>query len=100
MSAERVKDIIDWRSKRAKEIEHVVNGLDFDFALVSGQEYRLGPYEIIRLINIFATSRRMKRSLESFKKFIKKNREMSELKYLKEVIGEKNKNKIRATGKR
>ena len=100
MSAEKVKDIIDWRGERAKEIEKVLNDLKFDFALISDDRYDLGPYEIIRLINIFATSRRMKRSLESFEKFIKKSGKMIGLEYAIKVIKEKNKNKIRATDKK
>ncbi len=91
MSAERVKDIIDWRSERAKEIKKVLNDLKFDFALISDKKYDLGPYEIIRLINIFATSRRMKRSLESFEKSIKRSGKMSGIPYLIGVIGEKKK---------
>ncbi|MBA7534571.1 hypothetical protein ES705_26820 [subsurface metagenome] len=100
MSAEREKDLIDWRGERAKEIKKVINDLKFDFALISDKRYDLGPYEMIRLINIFATSRRMKRSLESFEKFIKKNRETSGLEYAIKVIRDKNKNKIRATGEK
>ena len=93
MSDERVKDIIDWRSERAEEIKKVFNDLKFDFALISDKRYDLGPFEIIRLINIFETSRRMKRSLESFEKFVRKKEKIYGLPYLKKVIGEKKKNK-------
>lgn len=78
MSAERVKDIIDWRGKRAKEIKKVLNEVPFRIALISDKRYDLGPYEVIRVANIIATSRRMKRSLESFEKFIKKKEKMYE----------------------
>jgi len=88
------KDIIDWRSERAKEIKKVINDLKFNFTLISDKGYDLGPYEIIRLINIFVTSRRMKRSLENFEKCIKRNRNMSGIPYLIRVIGEKKKNEI------
>ncbi|MBA7539925.1 hypothetical protein ES705_32214 [subsurface metagenome] len=91
MSAEREKDIIDWRGERAKEIKKVINDLDFDFALISDGRYDLGPYEIIRLINIFATSKRMKRSLESFEKSIRRREKMSGLGYVIEVIKDKKK---------
>ncbi|MBA7554637.1 hypothetical protein ES705_47266 [subsurface metagenome] len=76
MSIERVKDIIDWRGEKGQEIKQVFKELRFNFALVSDQEYTLGPYEIIRLANIIATSRRMKRSLEAFERFIRKKERM------------------------
>ncbi len=91
MSAEREKDLIDWRGERAKEIKKVLNDLDFNFALMSDKKYDLGTYEIIRLVNIFTTSRRMKRSLESFYECIKRKRKMSEFPYLAKLIGEKKK---------
>ncbi|MBA7557412.1 hypothetical protein ES705_50167 [subsurface metagenome] len=91
MSAERVKDIIDWKGERAEEIKKVLNDLKFDFTLKSDEKYDLGPYEIIRLINIFATSRRMKRSLKSFEKCLKRYRKMSGIPYLIKVIKEKKK---------
>ena len=100
MSAEREKDLIEWRGERAEEIKKVLNDLDFNFALMSDKKYDLGPYEIIRLINIFATSRRMKRSLESFEKCIKRSGKISGLEYAIKVIRDKNKNKIRATGEK
>ena len=79
MSICKRKDIIDWRGERAQEIKKVFKELRFNFALVSDQEYTLGPYEIIRLVNIITTSRRMKRSLKSFEKFIKKKERMYEI---------------------
>jgi hypothetical protein len=100
MEAKRPVDIIDWRSERAKEIKKVLNDLKFNFVLISDDRYDLGPYEIIRLVNIFATSRRMKRSLESFEKCIKRSEKMSELDYVIKVTKGKNKNKIRAISRK
>ena len=79
MSIEKVKDILDWRSERARKIEKVVNNLNFDFAIISDKEYTLGPYELIRLVNIIATSRRIGRSLDGFERSIKRQDRVYEL---------------------
>lgn len=79
MRAERKKDIIDWRSDRAKKIVKEFNKIKFRFNLVSDQEYGLGPYEIIRVVNIIATSNRIGRSLRGFEKFIKRKEEAYKL---------------------
>jgi len=68
----RAEDIIDYRSEKAKEIVSVIKSLPFYFALVSDKEYRLGGYEIIRLINIIMTVKRKVKSLNSFEKLIRK----------------------------
>lgn len=66
MKVKRVKDVLDRRSKRAKSIVEAFNKLEFHFAILSDEEYILGPYELIRLVNIFYTSNRVKRSLNNF----------------------------------
>ncbi|GAI71664.1 unnamed protein product [marine sediment metagenome] len=66
MSAERVKDVLDFRSKRAKEVVKAFKKLDFAIAILSDDEYILGPYELIRLVNIIYTSKRIRRSLNDF----------------------------------
>lgn len=72
MSVKRPVDIIDWKSKRAKTINKVVNSLEYTFAIFDGSPHGLGPYEIIRIVNIFCTSNNIKRSLNSFLKMIKR----------------------------
>jgi len=72
MTVKRPVDIIDWKGKRAEEIVKVVNSLDYSFAIFDGSPYGLGPYEIIRIVNIFCTSNNIKRSLNGFLKMIKR----------------------------
>ncbi|MBA7556944.1 hypothetical protein ES705_49671 [subsurface metagenome] len=72
MRYKKEEDIIDWRGERAKKIIKAFKKIEFNFILVSDKEYNLGPYEIIRLVNIFATSNRVRRGLESFEKLIKR----------------------------
>lgn len=91
MSNERPKDILDWRYERAKEIKKVLKQIPFKFALISDKKYDLGPYEIIRLVNIFATSNNLKHSLEAFLKMKQRSEKMYEIPYLIKVIGEKKK---------
>ena len=69
---EKIKDSIDWRSNRAKEIVEVIKEWGFDIAIVSDQVYKLKGYEIVRLVNIFKTSRRMKRSLNGLEALIRR----------------------------
>jgi len=76
--AERVKDSIDYRSDRAKEIVEVIKNLDFKIAIVSDQVYKLKGYEIVRLVNIFKTSRRMKRSLNLLEALIRRRERIYE----------------------
>ncbi|GAI70970.1 unnamed protein product, partial [marine sediment metagenome] len=64
--AERAKDVLDWRSERAKEIVKVVRNLDFRIAILSDDTYVLGGYEVVRLINIFCNTKRTRKSLNSF----------------------------------
>ncbi len=79
MSDERPVDVIDWRDKRAKKIVKEFRMLGVGFILVSDKEYALGPYEIIRLVNIFATSNDIRRSLKGFVKLIKRRDRSCEL---------------------
>jgi len=72
MTVKRPVDIIDWKGKRAEDIIKVVNSLDYYFAIFDGSPHGLGPYEIIRIINIFCTSNNIKRSLNGFLKMIKR----------------------------
>jgi hypothetical protein len=76
--AERIKDSIDWRSNRAKEIVEVINRLGFDIAIVSDKVYKLKGFEIVRLVNIFKTSRRMKRSLNGLEGLIRRRERIYE----------------------
>ena len=69
---ERVKDSIDWRSNRAKEIVEVISKLGFNIAIVSDKVYILKGCEIVRLVNIFKTSRRMRRSLNGLEGLIRR----------------------------
>ncbi|MBA7581100.1 hypothetical protein ES695_04850 [Candidatus Atribacteria bacterium 1244-E10-H5-B2] len=96
----RAEDIIEYRSEKAREIISVIKSLPFHFALVSDKEYRLDGYEIIRLINIIMTVKRKVKSLNSFEKLIRNTDKYYRVTYLKEVIEEKKKNKIRATDKK
>ena len=75
---ERVKDSIDWRSNRAKEIVEVISKLGFSIAIVSDKVYILEGYEIVRLVNIFKTSRRMRRSLNGLEELIRKQERIIE----------------------
>ena len=75
---ERIKDSIDWRSNRAKEIVEVINNWDFKIAIVSDQVYMLKGYEIVRLVNIFKTSRRIKRSLNGLEALIRRREKIYE----------------------
>lgn len=75
---ERIKDSIDWRSNRAKEIVEVINNWGFDIAIVSDQVYKLKGYEIVRLVNIFKTSRRIKRSLNGLEALIRRREKIYE----------------------
>jgi len=72
MAVKRPVDVIDWRGKRAEEIVKAVNKLDYALAIFDGRPYGLGPYEIIRIVNIFYTSNNIKRSLDGFLKMIKR----------------------------
>ncbi|MBA7542145.1 hypothetical protein ES705_34464 [subsurface metagenome] len=72
MAAERAKDILDWRSEKAKEIVKVVRNLDFRIAILSDDVYVLNGYEIVRLINIFCTTKRTRKSLNSFVAFLRR----------------------------
>lgn len=75
---ERIKDSIDWRSNRAKEIVEVINNWDFKIAIVSDQVYMLKGYEIVRLVNIFKNSRRIKRSLNGLEALIRRREKILE----------------------
>ena len=75
---ERIKDSIDWRSNRAKEIVEVINNWGFDIAIVSDQVYKLKGYEIVRLVNICKTSRRIKRSLNGLEALIRRREKIYE----------------------
>ena len=75
---ERVKDSIDWRSNRAKEIVKVINKLGFSIAIVSDKVYILEGCEIVRLVNIFKTSRRMRRSLNGLEGLIRRREKIIE----------------------
>ncbi|GAI85347.1 unnamed protein product, partial [marine sediment metagenome] len=70
--AERVKDVIDWRSKRAKTIVKAIENLDFRIAILSSAQYVLDGYEIIRLVNIIYTSKRVGRSLRGLEASIRR----------------------------
>ncbi|GAI66427.1 unnamed protein product [marine sediment metagenome] len=78
MSAKRVKDVIDWRSKKAKSIVKVFNNLPFRIAILSDDQYILGPYEMIRLVNIFYTSNDIRRSLKAFGAMIRRRDDIYE----------------------
>lgn len=70
MSAERVKDVLDWKSDRAKKIIKEIGKSNFRIIILGNQDYMLGGYEIIRVINIIMTSKRIKRSLNNLEKSI------------------------------
>ena len=72
MSAKRPVDIIDWKGEKARSIVRAVNSLDYAFTIFDGRPHVLGPYEVIRIINIFCTSNNIKRSLNGFLKMIKR----------------------------
>ena len=76
--SERIKDSIDWRSNRAKEIVEVISKLGFSIAIVSDKVYILKGYEIVRLVNIFKTSRRMRRSLNGLEELIRRRERIIE----------------------
>lgn len=90
MSTKRPVDIIDWKGKRAKTINKVVNSLDYTFAIFDGRPHGLGPYEIVRIINIFCTSNNIKRSLNGFLKMIKRREkyyvELAKMESEKEIL--------------
>lgn len=90
MSVKRPVDIIDWKSKRAKVIAKIVNNLNYNFIIFDGRPYGLGPYEIIRIINIFCTSNNIKRSLNGFLKMIKRREkyyvELAKMESEKEIL--------------
>jgi len=75
MSVKRPVDVIDYRGERAKKILTVFCNIKFDFFIKGNKEYELGPFEMIRLVNIFATSNDIKRSLNGFANLLKKRDE-------------------------
>ena len=87
----RAEDIIDYKSEKAREIVSVIKSLPFHFALISDKKYDLGPYEIIRLINIIMTVKRKVKSLNSFEKLLRETDKHYQVPYLTKVIGEKKK---------
>jgi len=70
MTSERVKDVLDWKSDRVKEIIKGVCESNFRIIILGSQDYMLGSYEIIRVINIIMTSKKIKRSLNNLEKSI------------------------------
>jgi len=72
MSVKRPVDIIDWRGERARKIVTDFSKWSYIFTLAKGKEYELGPFEMIRLVNIFATSNDIKRSLNGFVNLLKR----------------------------
>jgi len=72
MAKKRPVDILDWRGDRAAEIVSVVNKLPYKISILSDSVYDLGPYELIRLVNIFATSNNIKRSLDGLIRLIRR----------------------------
>ena len=72
MNVKRPVDIIDWRGERAKKIVKEFNNWNYTFTLTSFKEYELGPFEVIRLVNIFATSNNIKQSLNGFVNLLQK----------------------------
>jgi len=79
MSVKRPVDIIDWRGKRAKKIVREWEKIKYEIFLRGGTGYQLKPYEIIRLVNIIATSNGIKRSLEAFEKVIWRSKNIDEI---------------------
>ncbi len=73
MTTERAKDVLDWRSEKAKEIVKVIRNLDVKIAIVSDKVYILEGYEVIRLVNIICTIKRTRKSLNSFVEMIRRN---------------------------
>lgn len=72
MAVKRPVDVLDWRGDRAAEIVSVVRKLPYKIAILSDSQYNLGPYEIIRLVNIFCTSNNIKRSLDGLINLIRR----------------------------
>ncbi len=72
MSVKRPVDVLDWRGDRAKEIESVINKLPYRIVIMGDGQYDLGPYELIRLVNILYTSNNIKRSLDGLKNLIRR----------------------------
>lgn len=72
MVRKRPVDVLDWRSDRAAEIVSVVSKMKYRIVILGDDQYDLGPYELIRLVNIFATSNDIKRSLDSLVKLIRR----------------------------
>lgn len=79
MSVKRPVDIIDWRGERAKRIVTDFSNWSYTFTLAKGKEYELGPFEMIRLVNIFATSNDIKRSLNGFVNILKRRDKAHEM---------------------
>ncbi len=73
MTTERAKDVLDWRSEKAKEIVKVIRNLDVKIAIVSDKVYILEGYEVIRLVNIICTIKRTRKSFNSFVEMIRRN---------------------------
>jgi len=91
MAKKRPVDILDWRGDRAAEIVSVVRRLPYKISILSDSVYDLGPYELIRLVNIFATSKNIKRSLDGLIRLIRKR----EKNYREEADKIKGKKKIK-----
>ena len=77
----RPVDVLDWRGDRAAEIVSVVRKLPYKISILGGSQYDLGPYEIIRIVNIFCTSNNIKRSLDSLVKLIRRREKIYKEQY-------------------
>ncbi|GAI60920.1 unnamed protein product, partial [marine sediment metagenome] len=60
------------------EIDKVIRNLDFRIAILSDDTYILEGYEIVRLINIFCNTKRIRKSLKSFEAMIRRRDDIYE----------------------
>lgn len=72
MVKKRPVDVLDWRGDRAAEIVGVVRKLPYKISILYDSQYDLGPYELIRIVNIFCTSNNIKRSLDGLIRLIRR----------------------------